>query len=226
MKERVKVERNAANFKDIRQSLDEFFTPGWIAEIMFKLALKHGFKGGKILEPSFGHGVFFDQAVKNGIPESDLWGFELYKPNYDFTRTKYPTAHLFNHNFEYQFITDKKFFSRTGVERSDLFVSTQFDLVIGNPPYGKHTSPYAFYFDKKMQVRYEGFFIYLALQKLRPGGLLVFIINSLWLVNKEAYNYQKQQIDYIGEMIDAYRLPSRSFEETEIATDIIIMKKR
>jgi len=231
-KERINVEKTAENYKDIRQSLDEFFTPKWTAEIMFDLAIKHGFMGGSVLEPSFGHGVFFDVAIENsnktkiGIKEDNLYGFEIYKPNFDLVKKKYPKANLYDHNFEYQFIKQDIFFRKNNIQKSSMFNSKSFDLVIGNPPYGTHKSPHAFYFDKKMQVRYEGFFIWLALQKVKQGGLVIFIINSLWLQNGNLYNYQKEQIGKIGELIDAYRLPNKTFKDTDIATDIVVFRKK
>lgn len=231
-KERINVEKTAENFKDIRQSLDEFFTPKWTAQIMFDLAIKHGFKGGSILEPSFGHGVFFDVAIENssktelGIKEENLYGFEIYKPNFDVVKKNHPKAKLFDHNFEYQFIDKDIFFRKNKIEKSIDFKNKQFDLVLGNPPYGKHTSPHSFYFDNKMQIRYEGFFIWLALQKVKKGGLVVFIINSLWLQNGNLYNHQKEQIAKLGDLIDAYRLPNKTFKDTDIATDIVVFRKK
>jgi len=145
-KERINVEKTAENFKDIRQSLDEFFTPKWTAQIMFDLAIKHGFKGGSILEPSFGHGVFFDVAIENssktelGIKEENLYGFEIYKPNFEVVKKNHPKAKLFDHNFEYQFIDQDIFYRKNKIEKSIDFKNKQFDLVLGNPPYGKHTS--------------------------------------------------------------------------------------
>lgn len=225
-KERINVEKTSENFADIRQSLDEFFTPKWTAEIMYNLAVKHGFSGGSILEPSMGHGVFFDVAVEHGAKQEDLYGFEIYKPNFDVVKNKYQKANLINSNFEYQFIDKEIFFKKNNIEKSLKFANKQFDLVIGNPPYGKHTSPHAYYFDSRLQIRYEGFFIYLALKKLKKGGLLVFVINSLWLQNGQLYNWQKEQISKYGELIDAYRLPNKVFKDTDIATDIVIFKRK
>ena len=194
---------------------------------MFDLAIIHGFKGGSILEPSFGHGVFFDVATeKMGLKQSELYGFEIYKPNYDFVKKNYPNANLFDHNFEYQFIKQDIFFKKNKIEKSKDFANKEFDLCIGNPPYGAHKSPHAYYFDNYLQIRYEGFFIYLALQKVKKGGLVVFIINSLWLQNGNLYNKQKEAIAKYGELIDAYRLPNSTFENTSVATDIVIFKKK
>jgi type I restriction-modification system DNA methylase subunit len=196
---------------------------------MYLLAVKHGFTGGKVCEPSFGKGVFFDVLIANGISQEDLFGFEIFKPNFDFVKEKYPNATLIDHNFEYEFAKDDKVFKRDGIIINETFKKTQFDLFIGNPPYGSHESPYSYLFDKDAQVRYEGFFIMLALQQLKKGGLCVFIINSLWLNNGNMYNKQKEMIAKYGELIDSYRLPNNIFKgenrDTSIATDIVVFKK-
>jgi len=219
------------NYSENRQALDEFFTPLWVARVMYKLAIMHGFNGeGSILEPSFGHGVFFDVLKENLIPETNMWGFELYKPNFDFVKEAYPNAHLINRQFEYEFAKNFKALNRDGIYKNELFSEEEFALVIGNPPYGSHKSEYDYLFDKDAQIRIEGFFIYLALQKLKKGGLLIFIINSLWMHNDNKYNKQKQLIYQLGELIDAYRLPNNVFKgenrDTSIASDIVIFRKK
>lgn len=218
------------NFTEQRQLLDEFFTPKYIGDIMYKIALKYGFKGGKCLEPSFGGGVFIDVLLENGIKENDIWGFEIFENSFKEGRLKYPKANLINHNFEYEFAKETKALNRDGIYLNDEFKKTEFDLVIGNPPYGSHKSPYSYLFDTNLQTRIEGFFIYLSLQKLKKGGLLVFIINSLWLYNGEKYNKQKQKIYELADMIDAYRIPNNIFKgenrDTSIATDIVVFRKR
>jgi hypothetical protein len=217
-------------YTDERQSLDEFFTPKWVAEIMYKLAVKYGFKGGNVLEPSFGKGVFFDVLIEHGMKPNQLWGCEIYKPNFDYVERTYPSAHLIKHNFEYEFAPSEVALNRDGIFLNKEFKETTFDLVIGNPPYGSHKSPYSYFWADDLQVRYEGFFIYLALQKLKKDGLCVFIINSLWLNNGNKYNKQKEMIDKYGEMIDSYRLPNNIFKgenrDTSIATDIVIFKRK
>lgn len=218
------------DFKEKRQAIDEFFTPKWVAEIMYNLCLTHGFKmtpESKCLEPSFGHGVFFDVLTENGAKESNLFGYELYIPNFEHTYKNYPSANLRNFNFEYEFAKNQTQLKRQeSFEQSELFKATEFDLVIGNPPYGSHKSFYSHNWDKNIQIRIEGFFIWLALQKLKKDGILCFIINSLWLYNGKAYNEQKAKISELGDLIDAYRLPNKVFKDTDIATDIVIFRKK
>lgn len=217
-------------FEENRQAIDEFFTPKWVAEYMYQLAVRHGFKGGNVSEPSLGKGVFLDVLLENGIPAKDIYGFEIYKPNFDYVKAKYPDANIFDYNFEYNFTPNDKELKRDGINISPAFKKAEIDMFIGNPPYGSHRSPYSYLWNKNLQVRYEGFFIYLCLKKLKPGGLVVFIINSLWLNNKEKYNKQKEAIAELGDMVEAFRLPNGIFKgenrDTSIATDIVIFRKK
>lgn len=222
-------EERSKSYSDIRQSLDAFFTPRWLADRMLQLANLHGFVGGNVLEPSFGGGVFFDALVNDGIPQQNIYGFEIYEPSINEVQKKYPDIHIYPYNFEFQFAKDTKALLRDGYPIKNDIDAVQFDLVIGNPPYGNHKSPYSYLFDKQLQVRQEGFFIYNSLLKLKKDGLLVFVINSLWLHNGNTYNAQKEKINELGTLIDAYRLPNNIFKgenrDTDIATDIVIFRK-
>ncbi len=215
-----------SEFDDKRQKLDEFFTPDWVADIMVNLAYKHGYKGGYVLEPSFGHGVFFDRLANDGV--TDFTGFEIYKPNFDHVQAKYPDATLYNTYFEYAFLSDKDFKSIQKFEKNLIKpdLKKEYDLIIGNPPYGDHKSPHAYLFDSKLQIRAEGFFLWLCAQKLAKNGVMVMLLPSLWLHNGEKYNKQKMEISKYLELVDAYRLPNNVFEKTKIATDILVFKRK
>ncbi len=221
-------EPEPTEFEKNRQLLDEFFTPDWVAKIMVDLAYEHGYNGkGPVLEPSFGQGVFFDELKKRGIDQRNFVGFEIYQPNFKKTHLRFPFAKLYNTYFEYLFLKEKDFKSiqKFGEVRRPLIVD-KFKLIIGNPPYGDHTSPHAYYFDKWMQVRAEGFFLWLCGQMLDKEGVLVMILPSLWMHNGNKYNHQKQEIDKHMDLVDAYRLPNATFEKTDIATDILVFKHK
>ena len=217
--------------------IDEYLTPYWVAEIMFKLALKNGFSGGNILEPSFGQGVFFDVASEllplRSINYS-LYGFEITPSNFDLVKNRYPSAGLYKNFIETYFIEGK---NRDKWMLGPKPALPEMDLVIGNPPYGNAKSPYqseiSKLFPSASMIRNEGFFVYLCSLLLKPGGLLVFIMPSLWMHSDSAYNKQKELIAGSGlELIDGYRLSSSIFKESitnkisgELATDILLFKK-
>ncbi len=216
----------------INENINEYLTPLSIAEIMVDLAKKHGFKGGNVLEPSMGHGVFFE-ALKRFNNPTDLYGIEINQKNIDIVNEKYPYVTTFKSYFEWVIVL-QSILSKIDQSRPEL---PKMDLVIGNPPYGKFLNAYANLTDlnipKELTVRYEGLFIYLSSLILKPGGLLVFIIPSLWLANDNMYNEQKKRIEESGlQLIDAYRLPSNVFKESttrkingDLATDIVVFRK-
>jgi hypothetical protein len=226
--EEEKIESQPSDFEKSRQKLDEFFTPDWIAKIMIDLAYKYGYEGkGPVLEPSFGKGVFFDELSTRGVKQQDFTGFEIFEPNFKYTHHKYPFAHLYNTYFEYTFLKEKDFKSIQKFEDIKRpLIKDKFKLIIGNPPYGNHGSPHSYYFDKWMQVRAEGFFLWLCGQVLDKQGVLVMILPSLWMHNGNKYNHQKEQIAKYMDLVDAYRLPNSIFEKTDIATDILVFKHK
>ena len=50
--------------------------------------------------------------------------------------------------------------------------------------------------------------------------------NLVGTQNGNLYNYQKEKIAKLGDLIDAYRLPNKIFKDTDIATDIVVFRKK
>ena len=103
-------------------------------------------------------------------------------------------------------------------------VTPTYKLVIGNPPYGDFTGKLT---SKERRntgaTRYEDYFILRGLDLLQKGGLLVYIVPSSFLDGKE--NAVKKQIEARAELLEAYRLPKGIFRQTDIQTDIIVLRK-
>lgn len=202
-----------------RGLLYEYYTPIPIVEAMWSLAYKHGFKGGKILEPSCGIGRFLkyvDPAT------STVDAFEFSKDNntsFLIAKACYPWANITNNYFESIFYADNK----------RVVPVPSYDLVIGNPPYGTFSG---FYSGKKMEGRYfngntyDQYFIWAGVELLKQGGLLIFIIPSTFLDNGTNYADFKKELSEKAELLDAYRLPKGVFDFTDIMTDIIVLKRK
>ena len=75
-------------------------------------------------------------------------------------------------------------------------------------------------------LEYDQYFILRGLDLLKPGGLLCFIIPSSFLDNSHKSEKIKQKISEKAVLLDAYRLPIRTFEATDIGTDIILLKRK
>lgn len=202
-----------------RGLLYEYYTPVPIVEAMWSLAYRHGFKGGKILEPSCGIGRFLkyvDPAT------STVDAFEFSKDNntsFLIAKACYPWVNFTNNYFESIFYQDNK----------RVIPVPSYDLVIGNPPYGTFTGLYAG--DKREGKYFKGntydqYFIWAGVELLKQGGLLIFIIPSTFLDNATNYSDFKTALSEKAELLDAYRLPKGVFDFTDIMTDIIVLKKK
>ena len=212
--------------------LYEFFTPLEIVKKMWGLALHYGFKGGSVLEPAAGNGVFLSQTPARQELEKPavFTAIEPQKYSHAILKILYPQAVAKKQVFEQLFIDENRNDSLKGK------VKPQYDLVIGNPPYGslrggaggrymamgeqKHTRAQA----------YDEYFIFRGLDVLRTGGLMIYIIGSE-VANggipflQRKYAKTKIEIARRGALLDAYRLPNGVFDRTDVLSDIIVFQK-
>lgn len=203
--------------------LYEFFTPDYVCEIMWKLAFRYGFKkDGKVLEPSIGTGRLIADApdYKNCV------GFEINPISAKITEALYPGCKVHEGYFETAFLEPPRFTSRLPKNQLTWLKEYPFDLVIGNPPYGKYKNLYSSYFRSPKIPQIEQYFMYYGLQLLKPGGLLVYLTSSNFLRNGLSYNEVKEKVMQPEcELLDAYRLPS-IFRFTDVPIDILIFKRK
>ena len=61
---------------------------------------------------------------------------------------------------------------------------------------------------------------------LKEGGLLIMIVPSTFMHNDNKYNEFKERLAEKAELLDSYRLPSGSFDRTEVTTDILVLQKK
>lgn len=209
--------------------LYSFFTPVWLCEVMYKLAIRHGFDPikGKVLEPAAGTGNFLTVLDH---PENAT-AFELDPLNIQVSQKRVPKAKHYNQYFETAFLQPDRyttaFNSRDGSTKvkPTWLKNYPFDLVIGNPPYGKYKNLYSGYFKNLKIKQVELFFMYQSVRLLKPGGLLVFITASSFMRNDKTYQHEKKLIGKYAEFVDAYRMP-KVFKNTDVPTDILIFRKK
>ena len=199
--------------------LYEFYTPTYIVELMWELAYHFGFKGGQVLEPACGTGRFFSHAPK----ESKLTGFETNPTSARIAQLLYPDAEIHNLYFENAFMVKPRYVSRIK-EGLTWLEGYPFDLVIGNPPYGKYKNFYSSYFAWPKVLLNEMFFMFYGLKMLRKGGLLVYIIPDRFMRNGATYSQMKKEMGWLCKLQDAYHLPP-VFSKTSVATDIIVLQR-
>ena len=100
-----------------------------------------------------------------------------------------------------------------------------YDVAISNIPFGDY-KPFDPNF-KNWKFVIHDYFIAKALDKVRPGGLLLFITSkgTMDKFDGALREYIAHQADFVG----AVRLPNDAFKKnanTEVTTDIVILRKR
>jgi len=142
-----------------RKKLGQYFTPHTLKEILFSKLPK--VKNPKILDPAVGTGEFLITAKKY-YPNSQIYGWEIDPALASIAKRVAPYSHI-------ECVDSLK--------KSDY---GKFDFVVGNPPY------FEFKPDPEIRTKYSeilngrvniyGIFIYQAIQLLKDGGHLAFVI--------------------------------------------------
>jgi type I restriction-modification system DNA methylase subunit len=200
--------------------LYEFYTPGYICEIMYKLALHYGYDGGTVLEPSIATG----RLIEPFPDKSKVVGFEINPVTRRIAEISFSEATIYEGYFETAFLKPPRFTTRLPENELTWLEQYPFSLVIGNPPYGKYKNKYSSYFRKPRMNQIEIFFMYYGLKLLKKGGLLIYLTSSNFLRNGITYNSEKEEIGKLAELVDAYRLPP-VFKSSQVPVDIIIFKR-
>lgn len=213
---------------DDQNRLYSFFTPVWLCKVMYDLAIHYGFdpKKGKVLEPSCGTGNFLE-VLDN---PKNCTAFELDSLNAEIAKKRVPSIRMIHNNyFETAFLKPDRYTTKitrsNGVNKPTWLKDYPFDLVIGNPPYGKYKNLYSSYFKNLKIKQVEMFFMYQSMLLLKKGGLLVFITGSNFMRNDKTYAHEKSLIAKYADLVDAYRMP-KVFKGTSVPTDILIFRRK
>jgi type I restriction-modification system DNA methylase subunit len=193
------------------RGLYEYYTPVTVIEKMISLVVEYGYKGGKVLEPSCGIGRFLHYFH----PKTKVTAIEPDKTSFLIAQANFPTFDIQNKTFNELFV------DRRG---NKLSPKGDFELVIGNPPYGTFSGRHSVVEKRQTLANtYVDYFITRGLDLLKKDGLLAYIIPSGFIDSSETE--VKRNIMRKSELVDAYRLPRSIFSQTDLQTDIIILKK-
>ena len=210
-----------AEMKHNQDALTQFFTPRYLCGLMYDLAAACGFPAdGRVLEPSCGSGRLIGAAPAT----ASVTAFEVSELPYRISKMLYPKAQIHNKYFEQAFL-DSRERNMLPDKNPTWLPAYPFDLVIGNPPYGKHTpSIYT-----PMLPKYSGIeFLFLeqGARLLKPGGLLVFLTASNFMRNGATMNGFKDKFFRAMQFVTASRMPSKLMDGTEAGTDILVFRKK
>lgn len=201
--------------------LDQFFTPVDICGKMWGIALKYGFKfeGANILEPAVGSG----RILQFVPPDSgaNVTAYDVDETSYMLCKVLFPDFDIRHGSFEEMFFKGRRHIGLAGVME-------QYDLVITNPPYRKYESEWAPLGELSATgaATFEMYFITRGIDVLKPGGLLIMLIPNTFLSNDNKYNDFKNKLIQKADFLNAYRLPNGIFGNTDVGTDILVMRKK
>jgi len=187
-------------------TLYEYYTPRNVVKKVWQLVDKYIPGAKNVLEPSAGIGRFAED-----------------RPNDKFTLNEFdPTSsrisHILNPQAECPTMAFQEMF-----KPGKAYTGQKYDVVIGNPPYGKYEGLWKGKGEGVEHNRYEEYFIDRGLDTLREGGIMAFVVPSSFLRDKDSKI--KQKIAAKGKLMEAWRLPNGTFNTTGVGTDIIIIRK-
>lgn len=189
----------------------EYYTPQHVAEGCWDALRAQGFKGGNVCDPCTGAGMF--EATKD--PSAIITGCDLDKTSSRIAQLLHPAEKIENKPFE-----------QLAIETPD----NTFDAVITNVPFGSARGKYK-HIDAayKNEGKIERYFILRALQKVRPGGLAVFVCPTNIVGAKGDGNWTKwrTEVSKLAEFMGAHKLPSKTFKNqgTDTVVDVVVFRR-
>ncbi len=184
------------------------FTPERIVRALWAGVMRLGYRGGRVLEPGIGTGLFLSHLPDSVRAGSAFTGIEADPITARICAQIHPDADIREDDF--------------GTSR----IPSIFTLAIGNPPYANRTinSDPAY---RRMGLKLHDFFIVKALDHVIPGGLAAFV-TSQGTMDKSSPRI-RQHIAQTSDLVGAIRLPTGTFRATagtDVGVDILFFRKR
>lgn len=207
-------EYNAAE----RELLTAFYTPPFVISRMWELTEHLGFKGGRVLDPSCGVGSFFSLMPASLRERSTaLQGIELSPIPARIAKQLYQSKKFKIDNQDY-----------TKFDRGNGF----YDLAITNVPFSnsvKASVPAMRDSDGGVHksLLIHDYYFAQTLDKVRPGGLIVFMTSSGTMDRKAGYdNALLRHLSSRAKLVGIVRLPNTLFAPSaNVGTDIVVFRK-
>jgi N12 class adenine-specific DNA methylase len=188
-------------------TLNAHYTAPVVIRAMYQAAQRFGFQGGNVLEPACGIGHFIGLMPEEMLRQSIVTGIEIDPLTARIAKALYPDADIREQPFEKSKLADETF-----------------DLAISNVPFGDYTVYDPRWNEYKFSI--HDYFFPAALDKVRPGGLLMFITSRHTLDKLDST--MRDLLAAKVEMLGAIRLPNTAFKKsagTEVTTDIVMLRK-
>jgi N12 class adenine-specific DNA methylase len=191
-------------------TLNAHYTDISVIKAMYDGLKQLGFTGGRMMEPSSGVGNFVGAMPADMSSKVRSWTMvELDGITGLIAKYLYPNADVRIQGFE-----------KANIPNNFM------DVAISNVPFGNYAIADKSY-PKKVTSAIHNYFFAKSLDKVRPGGIVMFITSSYTMNSSDSTvrRYIMQKADLLG----AIRLPDTAFKGnagTEVVTDILVLKKR
>lgn len=197
--------RDYTGFGGIGGSTNEYYTPTWVAQATWEALAAYGFTGGNVLEPSAGVGVFSETKPKGVLNTS----IEMDQTSAAINQILHPEDRVVNSAFE-------------AIAKSESV--SGFDAVIGNPPYGARDGSAMNDKEYKDIAYADQYFVTRAIDKAKAGGLIALILPTRICDSKQLEKW-RVELALKAEFLGAHRLPTGTFADTGVVTDLVIWRK-
>lgn len=189
-------------------TLNAHYTSPQVVRPMWDLVKRLGFTGGRVLEPAAGSGNFLGMMPQDLAPATSFVGVELDSLTGRLLGKLYPQADVRVEGFQ-----------------DARLANNSFDLAISNVPFGGFTITGQDYDD----LLIHDYFFARALDKVKPGGLVVFVTSDGTLNKIRDGARVRGLLADKADLVGAIRLPNNAFAEnagTQVTTDIIVLRKK
>jgi len=190
-----------------------YYTPDLLVKFIWAALVRMGFKGlridgsrSNILEPAAGTGIFFNHMPQIIAKTANIDAIELDNSSCKLFSKLHSNINIINTGFENFCCNDNRY-----------------DLIIGNPPYGRNTVNDIFNPDLSHLIIHH-FFVAKSAKMLRDKGIIAMILPQFFLDNVK--DHARDIINASGvNLILAYRLPDNLFADAKITVDLVFLQK-
>ncbi len=181
-----------------------YYTPANLVNFIYKVLDKLNCQPKRILEPSAGSGAFIEHMPHMMRSNAEIHAVETDNISCQLLSSLYPDLHIHRLGFE-------------------QFNHGNFDLIIGNPPYGQIYLKDRCHSDLT-QFSIHHYFVAKSMRLLNNNGLLAMVVPRYFLDNPKKH-VREIIAKEGGSLIAAFRLPDNLFQDAKVTVDIVILRK-